>query len=150
MLERIAVLIIIILSTAALYLVGQRVLLRRRTRRGLGFEGFEPGRPAVLFFTAPGCVPCKTIQRPALEKIREQFRDSVQIFEFDATENTRLANQWAVLSVPTTFLIDPLGRPRKINNRATTSDKLIAQLQEIADLPETMTQRDKQPLSVTE
>ena len=145
MLERIAVFVIILLSAAGLYLLGQRALLRWRSKRGLGFSGFVTGRPAILYFTAPGCVPCKQIQRPALETIREQFGDGVQIFEYDASENVHLANQWAVISVPTTFLIDSLGRPRKMNNGAALSDKLISQLGEIAELPE-MHKRSSHPL----
>lgn len=148
MLERIAIITVIILSAALLYLIGQRALLRWRAHRGLGFSGFQPGRPAILYFTAPGCVPCMTIQRPALDTVRKRLGDRVQIFEFDASRHVRLANQWAVLSVPTTFLIDPRGRPRKVNNRAMTSDHLIAQLRKIAELPENFKQGDNQPLSV--
>lgn len=136
MVERIAIFFLIMFSALVLSLLLQRILLRRRAGRGLGLKGFQPGRPAILYFTAPGCVPCKLIQRPALQAIADQYGESLQIFEVDATKDRELANRWAVLSVPTTFLIDSLGRPRKINNRAAPAEVLIRQLSEIGEDPE--------------
>jgi thiol-disulfide isomerase/thioredoxin len=150
MLGRVFIVLAVIAGFISLYLVAQRLVLKRRATRGLGFEGFRPGRPAILYFTAPGCVPCRTVQRPALEDIAERYGEHVQIFEFDAIEKPHLANLWGVLSVPTTFLIDPQGRPRAINNRATRSDKLIAQLNAIAELTPIVAQKEDKPLGVTE
>lgn len=133
MLERLLVLIAILLSVILLYVVAQFLIFKRRAARGLGLDRYQLGRPAILYFTAPGCVPCRTIQQPALNLIMDEFGDRVQIFKVDAVENQQLANQWAVLSVPTTFLIDSLGRPRGVNNRAVTSEILIDQLKALGE-----------------
>jgi thiol-disulfide isomerase/thioredoxin len=150
MLERFLIFMAITTSAILFFRLAQRVLLRRRATQGLGFEGFEPGRPAILYFTAPGCIPCITIQKPALEAITEQYGESIQIFEFDAVAEPQMATKWGVLGVPTTFIIDSFGRPRKINNRATTSDRLIAQLEKVAELPRKGIQMEKQQLNIAE
>lgn len=150
MLERSLIFVAIITSAILFYRLAHWILLRRRAAQGLGFEGFEPGRPAILYFTAPGCMPCITIQKPALEAITEQYGESIQIFEFDAVAEPQMATKWGVLSVPTTFIIDSFGRPRKINNRTTTSDRLIAQLDKVAELPRKGIQIEKQQLNNAE
>jgi protein-disulfide isomerase-like protein with CxxC motif len=39
-----------------------------------------------------------------------------------------LANEWGVMSVPTTFILDKDGRPRQINHGVARAEKLLAQL----------------------
>jgi hypothetical protein len=67
----------------------------------------------------------------------------LQIFEIDATAQPRLADAWGVLSVPTTFLIDAAGRPRRVNHGAVRAGALMAQLVAIGALP-------RQPLPAKE
>lgn len=107
--------------------------LQKRTGLGLELEGYRPGRPAILYFTTPGCVPCRTIQRPALNTVEEIFGDDIQIIEVNALSHSRLADRWGVLSVPTTFIIDGQGQPRRVNNGVAKAEKLIHQLVEFSD-----------------
>lgn len=106
-----------------------RLLLRRVGRRDQGLEGFQPGRPGVLYFTTPTCQPCITQQRPALARLQQQLGDQVQVVQVDATQRPELADYWGVLSVPTTFIIDAQGRPRGINHGVASTDKLRRQLE---------------------
>lgn len=145
MLDRLLTLLIILIFITALYQVAQW-LRRSRLSADLGIDGYKPGRPAILYFTAPGCVPCETIQKPALHSIRVEFDGSVQIFTVDAVDNSTLANRWGVLSVPTTFLIDSQGQPRKINHHAVTSEQIIAQFVDIGEsLPGSPTMNSELP-----
>lgn len=112
------------------YLVNQRILLRAR-KRVEGLPGFKYGRPAILYFTAPNCIPCKSTQRPALQRLADQIGDAVQIIEVDASEQIKLADYWGVLSVPTTFVIDAKGKPQQINHGIALTDKLLNQLARI-------------------
>ena len=41
-----------------------------------------------------------------------------------------VADHWGVLSVPTTFIIDPQGQPRRVNHGLTSRSKLAVQLAE--------------------
>jgi thioredoxin 1 len=113
-------------------LVNWLVLCRAQRTRDAGqapLPGARPGVPAVLYFTTPDCAPCKTVQRPALEHLQERLGDRLQIIEVDAQARPDLARCWGVLSVPTTFVIDELGRLRHVNHGATRAEKLIQQLE---------------------
>ena len=114
------------------------VVLRRahRERSDAGLGDFRVGVPAILYFTTPDCVPCRTTQGPAVEELRAQYGDRLQVIKIDASEQSGLADQWGVLSVPTTFIIDAQGQPRHVNNGVATAPKLRQQLREFAELGE--------------
>lgn len=125
---------LVLLGVGAYYLANRLILLRAGIKK-LGLETYRPGKPAVLYFTMEGCVPCKTTQRPALARLMEQTGDRVQLIEVDVVEEPKLAESWGVLSVPTTFIIDPQGRPRRVNHGVTLSEKLLEQLEGVSDTP---------------
>ena len=103
--------------------------LRRLRSRPLGLEGLQKGVPAILYFTTPDCQPCKRIQRPTLNKLADQLGKNLMIIEGDASERSALADYWGVLSVPTTFIIDSQGRPRRVNHGVASFQKLFLQLE---------------------
>jgi thioredoxin 1 len=104
-------------------------MLRRASRKRLGLEGFIPGKPAILYFTTPYCLPCKTVQRPALADLQASLGEQIQITQVDAIEQPHLADYWGVLSVPTTFIIDSRGEPRLVNHGVASAEKLLGQLE---------------------
>lgn len=89
---------------------------------------FQPGRVAVLYFTTPDCVTCKAFQRPQLRKLESMLGNQVQVVEVDAQARPDLAGRWGVLSVPTTFIVDPSGKPRHVNHGAVPAEKLAEQI----------------------
>ena len=115
------------------YWAWNRIQLRRLSlARGSvlrGLEAARPGVPAVLYFTTPDCLVCKTAQKPALQRLETDLKGGVQIVEIDATVDTAVADYWGVLSVPTTFVIDAAGKPRAINHGLTSKEKLQRQLE---------------------
>jgi thiol-disulfide isomerase/thioredoxin len=119
------------------YMGLSRLVLAWRTRRGLGVEAYQSGRPAVLYFTAPGCAPCHTMQRPELDRLAAEFGPRLQIIELDATQRPDMADHWGVLSVPTTFVIDAQGRPRGVNHGVARAERLAAQLAAVGEAPST-------------
>ena len=88
-----------------------------------------PNKPVIVYFTTPDCVPCKTIQRPALDKLTSTYGDKLHVLEIDATERPDLAKTWGVMSVPTTFLLNSKGEARYVNNGVARAEKLMEQLQ---------------------
>jgi thiol-disulfide isomerase/thioredoxin len=121
----------IIAAGLSLYWLVNRIILARASknapRLGLG----RRDSPVLLYFTTPNCMPCKTIQRPAIRQVKDSLGDELQIIEVDASAQPELASQWGVMSVPTTFLIDAKGQPHHVNHGVTSAEKLLKQYHNI-------------------
>jgi thiol-disulfide isomerase/thioredoxin len=118
----------IISAGLAVAWLANRLVLRRAQRSQSSLPLVHPGLPTILYFTTPDCLPCKTVQRPALQRLAEKMGDRLCVIEINAQEHPDLASQWGVLSVPTTFILDPAGRPRHVNHGVTRAEKLAEQL----------------------
>ncbi len=114
-----------------LYWIGNQAILTRSRRHRRGLEALTPGIPGILYFTTPECIPCRTRQRPAMEQLKERLGADLQIILVDATEQPDLADYWGVLSVPTTFIINSRGRPRRVNHGVQSAADLHKQIQAV-------------------
>ena len=119
---------IIGLGAFAYWLINQRLLVRARTNVFTLFNRL-PNKPVLVYFTTPDCVPCKTVQRPAIDRISHLLGEKLQVVEIDATQRPDLAKVWGVMSVPTTFVIDERGEARYVNNGVARLEKLLEQIQ---------------------
>jgi thioredoxin-like negative regulator of GroEL len=108
--------------------LGQRMLARSKNKVFTLFNAL-PNKPVIVYFTTPTCAPCKTVQRPAIERVINLLGEKLHVVEIDATERPDLAKTWGVMSVPTTFLFDARGEARYVNNGVVRADKLMEQLQ---------------------
>lgn len=127
-LVRFLISIIIILGAIVVFQLFNRFVLARADNKVLSLDGYHPGVPAVLYFTTPMCAPCKTFQRPALERMKAGFGKWFQVIEVDAIKHPLIAQEWGVMSVPTTFVIDAKGKPRHVNHGVASAEKLLEQL----------------------
>jgi thiol-disulfide isomerase/thioredoxin len=134
MLERLVLTLILACLGWLAYRTVSGYILRRHGERVLHLNGYRPGQPAILYFTAPGCGPCETIQRPALLELEALSNGRVQVIEVDALEQPGLADAWGVLTVPTTFVIDSHGQPRGVNHGVARAGKLAHQLIAVGEL----------------
>lgn len=131
MIERILIVALLVIVLPVLYrLWTQRQLRRVSTSRAVDpiLQGLQPGRPAIVYFTTPGCVPCKVQQQPTLQRITETLGEAIQIVEIDATLDPDSAARWGVLSAPTTFIVNPEGHPVAVNHGVASEDKLKTQV----------------------
>lgn len=119
---------IIFLGLGIYWLVNLRLLARAKNNLSSLLNPL-PNKPVIVYFTTPDCAPCKTVQRPALEKLRNMLGEKLHVVEIDATERPDLAKTWGVMSVPTTFLLDSRGEARFVNNGVTRAEKLMEQIQ---------------------
>ncbi len=119
---------IIFLGMGAYWLVNQ-FLLSRANNHVTSLLNPLPNKPVIVYFTTPDCAPCKTVQRPALEKLIGILGEKLHVVEIDATERPDLAKTWGVMSVPTTFLLNARGEARYVNNGVTRVEKLMEQIQ---------------------
>ena len=120
--------VIIGVAAFAYWMINQRLLLRARNNVFTLFNAL-PNKPVLVYFTTPDCAPCKTIQRPAINRISSLLGEQVEVIEIDATQRPDLAKVWGVMSVPTTFVLDATGEARYVNNGIARAEKLLEQIQ---------------------
>jgi thioredoxin-like negative regulator of GroEL len=132
MLERFALTIFLGVLGGLIYFSVTRWLTRSRNS---GIEGHTTGQPTILYFSSDDCSPCLTLQKPALKKLSDAYGGRLQIIEVDVVEKPDLASTWGVLSLPTTFIIDALGRARGVNMGVASTNRLKRQLLSIGETP---------------
>jgi thioredoxin 1 len=119
---------IIFLGVGVYWLANQFLLSRAKNNVNSLLHPL-PNKPVIVYFTTPDCAPCKTVQRPALEKLTSLLGEKLHVVEIDATERPDLAKTWGVMSVPTTFLLNARGEARYVNNGVARVEKLMEQIQ---------------------
>jgi thiol-disulfide isomerase/thioredoxin len=134
--QRFTLVLVLIGGGAGFYFLLNRIILLRARLLNTAparWPSFFPekGKPVILYFTTPNCAPCRTIQRPALDRIQVQHSGALEVVEIDASTQTELASRWGVMSVPTTFILDQDGKPRHVNHGVATAEKLASQLGEL-------------------
>jgi thiol-disulfide isomerase/thioredoxin len=128
-LERLMIAVALAGLGVTFYLLFNRFTLKRAESKVARFASYRPGLPALVYFTTPTCAPCKTVQRPAIERIKSKMGAWFQVIEVDASAAPQVAQEWGVMSVPTTFIIDANGKPRYVNHGVTNAETLIKQLE---------------------
>jgi len=121
----------IILTGFGLYGLTNRLILARARSTNLSANFTHKDGPTLLYFTTPTCSPCKNIQQPAIQSLKERLGSRLQVIEINAEVQPDIANHWGVMSVPTTYLIDHNGNPRHVNQGVASADKLLRQINEI-------------------
>jgi thiol-disulfide isomerase/thioredoxin len=128
--ERLLLLVVIGGGLALLWL-GLRwrtARLRRPSARDVLVRLAAGGSPLVMAFTTPECVPCRTMQRPALEELERRYPGRVEVREVDAAAVPDLADRFGIMTVPSTVVIDPQGGIVAINYGLARWEKLATQL----------------------
>lgn len=82
----------------------------------------------VLAFSSEDCGPCHTLQRPALERLLDERAGRVSVTEIDAPTAPEMTRRYAVLTVPTTVVLDATGKARAVNYGFAPTAKLLAQV----------------------
>lgn len=119
--------IIILFGVGAYWLINQYLLTRARASVNT-LPAPLPEKPTIVYFTTPDCAPCKTVQRPALQKLTDLLGERLHVIEIDASEHPDVARTWGVMSVPTTFLLDEKGTAKYVNNGVVRLEKLMEQV----------------------
>ena len=135
MLDRLLIVAAVLAATAlAIWLV--RVWLAARDRRivarlrvdagGTERDGSGDVAPRIVYFTTTSCVVCRLQQEPAIEDLQEALPEIV-IERYDAVAEGELADEYGVLSVPTTAVYDRAGELVTINRGFAPVVQLYAQ-----------------------
>ncbi len=128
---RLGLALVVSVSGIMAYRLFSRLTLARARAKAVGPNPARNGKPKLVYFTTPTCAPCRTVQRPAIQRLKAQVGDRVEIVEIDASAQPEVASQWGVLSVPTIFVLDTSGQPRHVNHGVATADKLLRQLNDL-------------------
>lgn len=121
---------IIAVSWAALRVLTQQASHRGAARLSELRRAGQAGK-VLVYFTTPTCIPCKTIQRPAIEDAKQSLGTELEVIEIDAQAQPELASRWGVLSVPTTYLFNRQGEMKHANYGVVRLEKLLEQLQQL-------------------
>jgi len=134
MLERLALLALLLLGLAALWVAvvaGARYRRWRRVDRMRNPE-LSQGKTTVLFFTGEHCSVCHHRQKPALDVVRSSHNGDLRVIELDAVEENSLARRFGVLSLPSTVVLAADGTVGAVNYGFAPSDQLNAQVASLA------------------
>lgn len=131
MIERLLISLSLLVVGFVIYHLYRRQHLQRAAVQAAAdpiLQGLVTGVPAVVYFTTPSCIPCQTQQQPALQRLKTELGERVQIVQIDATQDAAAAARWGVQSAPTTFILDGSGLPRNVNYGVADAVKLKRQL----------------------
>jgi thiol-disulfide isomerase/thioredoxin len=135
MLDRSLFAAVLIVLGVATWIAYNRLSIFRLAKRGTPdplLADLRSGVPTIVYFTTPYCVPCRTLQRPALDALKAEFGPGIQVIQVDSDQQPEIADRWGVFSAPTTFLLDGQHKPRTVNRGVASAETLKKQLQAIA------------------
>jgi thioredoxin 1 len=141
-LERLLIVFILMAAGVALYCLYRQRHLQRIHRLATAapaqtaadpiLRQLRPDVPTIVYFTTPGCIPCKTQQQPALARLNHLLEGRLQIIQIDASQEPETAGRWGVMTAPTTFILGKDGTPVAVNYGVADEHKLGAQLRQAA------------------
>lgn len=106
------------------------------------FAGIIPiGKPAVVGFSTPGCIECRTRQAPALAQLAAALGDAVTVRTLAAPDYPQLVDRLGILTAPATVVLDAAGVVRFVNLGFTDAATLAVQVSNV-EHPAPQTRRD--------
>jgi hypothetical protein len=141
---RLLALAVIIAVVAVMVGIG-RALVAGRRRRVLALpplpelvhdDGANGLAVHILAFSSADCAQCHRLQTPALTRVLAARPNLVRMREVDAPATPELTQRYAILTVPSTVVLDSAGRTCAINYGFANSEKLLAQVDAVLGVHE--------------
>ncbi len=140
-LVRIGVLLLVSLIACLLVWCGRRfVEAQRRKVLTAPLQGNTGNMPVkdvvspassvkILAFSTEDCKQCHQLQAPALQRVQQQHGDTVAVIEVDAMTSPELAQQYHILTVPSTVILDARGQAHAVNFGFANTQRLLQQVE---------------------
>lgn len=103
----------------------QEVLALPATNEGLIAER---ANIRILAFSTPDCHQCHTMQSPALERLVTTYGEKIHVETVDAVQEPVLAQQYRVMTVPSTVVLDTRGQVQAVNYGFAPTKRLAEQI----------------------
>jgi thioredoxin-like negative regulator of GroEL len=127
--ERLLITCVVAVSAWAVSSLMRRRQVALADRASPGVQGASK-TPRIVYFWSDGCSVCKRTQRPILDRIVAEYgSERVTLTAYCVDEAPDVAEAWGVRTLPTTFVLDPPGKVRHVNNGLVVAERLRAQLQ---------------------
>lgn len=92
-------------------------------------EAFSTASPVrILAFSSEDCKQCHLLQAPALQRVQQQHGDTVAVVEIDAVASPELTQQYHILTVPSTVILDARGQAHAVNYGFANTQRLLQQV----------------------
>ncbi|HVB23637.1 MAG TPA: thioredoxin family protein [Ktedonobacteraceae bacterium] len=82
----------------------------------------------ILAFSSKDCKQCHLLQAPALQRVLQQHGDTVAVVEIDAVASPELTQQYHILTVPSTVILDARGQAHAVNYGFANTQRLLQQV----------------------
>ena len=91
-------------------------------------RGLRPGQACAPRLRLAHCAPCVHAQKPAAHRLERELEGAIQFIEIDVTEKPGMAERYGVVSLPTVFIFDAAGAPRRVNHGLVSAEELRRQI----------------------
>ena len=134
--------ILVGVSIVALFAVwfGRRFVEQRRQRvlattpvAQYGTDTTPNPHISILAFSSEDCRQCHQLQAPALKHVVEARGELVSVIEVDAPTSPELTERYQVLTVPTTIVLDAMGKAHAVNYGFANAKRLLEQVDTVLD-----------------
>jgi thioredoxin-like negative regulator of GroEL len=93
------------------------------------------GRPSLISFSAPGCIACRTAQRPAVEVVAARFGGALRVMSVDIAERPAVGRAFNVMTAPSTVVLAGDGRVQNLNHGFAPAEVLAGQVSALGASP---------------
>jgi thioredoxin-like negative regulator of GroEL len=93
------------------------------------------GRPSLIVFSTPGCIACRTAQRPAVEVVAARFAGALRVMSVDIADRPAVGRAFNVMTAPTTAVLSGDGRVQNLNHGFAPAEVLARQVSALGASP---------------
>jgi hypothetical protein len=132
--ERIGIVVALSALTWLILWAGQRVIEGQR-RKAFAAKPFPTAQAhgaltilTILAFSSADCRQCHTHQNPVLQQILTLRAGRVVVQDVDAPSHPQLTDQYHILTLPSTVVLDTTGRVLAVNYGFANTRRLLDQI----------------------